>query len=188
MKKQLFIIFLFITISLLCIGFFSGCIDDNPGEPLNVVDELDAVQYSGLWYSVYELPVFYGIYPFGYSSEKCINSTATYTVESETTIHVLNKCILRGREKQIEGTARYANSSNKNGALIVNFFGFDSDYNVIGLDNNYQWAVVGTKNRENLWFLSRIPVIDDTLLNEMKDIAQREGFDTSNLYKVPREP
>ena len=178
---------LLITIVVLFIGFFSGCLDNNPGEPINVVDELDAIQYAGLWYSVYELPVFYGIYPFGYSSEKCINSTATYTVESENTINVLNKCILRGREKQIEGTARYANISDKNGALIVNFFGFDSDYNVIGLDENYQWAVVGTKNRENLWFLSRTPTIDETLLDEMKDIAESEGFDTSNLYKVKRE-
>ena len=181
-------VFSLLFVMLFLIGAFSGCINNEPGEPLNVVDELDAVQYSGLWYSVYELPVFYGLYPFGYSSEKCINSTATYTVESENTIHVLNKCILRGREQQVEGTARYANSSNKNGALIVNFFGFDADYNVIGLNENYQWAVVGTKNRENLWFLSRTPTIDETLLDEMKDIAEAEGFDTSELYKVKREP
>jgi len=178
---------LLITILILFMGSFSGCINNDPGEPLNVVDELDAVQYAGLWYSVYELPIFYGLYPFGYSSEKCVNSTATYTVESENTIHVLNKCILRGREKEVEGTARYANSSNKNGELIVNFFGFDSDYNVIGLDENYQWAVIGTKNRESLWLFSRTPTIDETLLNEMKDIAEEEGFDTSKLYKVQRE-
>jgi apolipoprotein D and lipocalin family protein len=178
---------LLVTILVLFIGCFSGCLDNDPGEPINVVDELDAVQYAGLWYSVYELPVFYGLYPFGYSSEKCVNSTATYTVESENTIHVLNKCILRGREQQVEGTARYANNSDKNGALIVNFFGFDSDYNVIGLDETYQWAVVGTKNRENLWFLSRSSTIDETLLDEMKEIAEAEGFDTSHLYKVKRE-
>lgn len=178
---------LLVTIFVLCFGSFSGCLDNGPGEPINVVDELDAIQYAGLWYSVYELPVFYGIYPFGYSSEKCINSTATYTVESETTIHVLNKCILRGREQKVEGTARYANSSNKNGALIVNLFGFDSDYNVIGLDDEYQWAVIGTKNRESLWLFSRTPAIDENLLDEMKDIAEAEGFDTSQLYKVKRE-
>ncbi len=176
-----------ITILILFIGSLSGCINDDTSEPLNVVDELDAVQYSGLWYSVYELPIFYGLYPFGYSSENCVNSTATYTVESENTIHVLNKCILRGRERQVEGTARYANNSNKNGELIVNFFGFDSDYNVIGLDENYQWAVIGTKNRESLWLFSRTPTIDETLLDEMKDIAEAEGFDISQLYKVKRE-
>ena len=178
---------LLIVIMLFLIGAFSGCINNDPGEPIDVVDELDAVQYAGLWYSVYELPVFYGLYPFGYSSEKCVNSTATYTIESENTIHVLNKCILRGREQQVEGTARYANSSNKNGALIVNFFGFDSDYNVIGLDEEYQWAVIGTKNRESLWLFSRTPTIDEPLLDEMKDIAEKEGFDTSQLYKVKRE-
>ncbi|HMA83014.1 MAG TPA: lipocalin family protein [Candidatus Thermoplasmatota archaeon] len=178
---------LLIVIMLFLIGAFSGCINNDPGEPIDVVDELDAVQYAGLWYSVYELPVFYGLYPFGYSSEKCVNSTATYTIESENTIHVLNKCILRGREQQVEGTARYANSSNKNGALIVNFFGFDSDYNVIGLDEEYQWAVIGTKNRESLWLFSRTPTIDEPLLDEMKDIAEAEGFDTSQLYKVKRE-
>ena len=177
-----------LLVMLFLIGALSGCVNNDPGDSINVVDELDAVQYAGLWYSVYELPVFYGFYPFGYSSQKCVNSTATYTVESENTIHVLNKCILRGRQQQVEGTARYANRSDKNGALIVTFFGFDSDYNVIGLDENYQWAVVGTKNRENLWFLSRTPTIQETLLNEMKSIAEAEGFDTSQLYKVKREP
>ncbi len=180
-------VFSILLVLLLLISAFSGCINNDAGEPINVVEELDAVRYAGLWYSVYELPVFYGLYPFGYSSEKCVNSTATYTVESENTIHVLNKCILRGREQQVEGTARYANSSNKNGALIVNFFGFDSDYNVIGLDEEYQWAVIGTKNRESLWFFSRTPTIDEPLLEEMKDIAEKEGFDTSQLYKVKRE-
>lgn len=181
-------IFSLILVMLFLISAFSGCINNDPGEPINVVDDLDAVQYAGLWYSVYELPVFYGLYPFGYSSEKCVNSTATYTIESENTIHVLNKCILRGREQQVEGTARYANSSDKNGALIVNFFGFDSDYNVIGLDENYQWAVIGSKNRESLWLFSRTPTIDETLFDEMKDIAESEGFDNSQLYKVKREP
>ena len=180
-------IFSLVLVMLFLIGAFSGCINNDPGEPINVVDDLDAVQYAGLWYSVYELPVFYGLYPFGYSSEKCVNSTATYTIESENTIHVLNKCILRGREQQVEGTARYANTSDKNGALIVNFFGFDSDYNVIGLDNKYQWAVIGSKNRESLWLFSRTPTIDETLFDEMKDIAEAEGFDTSQLYKVKRE-
>lgn len=180
-------ILIIVLVLLLLIGAFSGCINNDPGEPINVVDELDAVQYAGLWYSVYELPVFYGIYPFGYSSEKCVNSTATYTVESENSIHVLNKCILRDREQQVEGIARYANSSDKNGALIVNFFGFDSDYNVIGLDENYKWAVIGTKNRESLWFFSRTPNINETLLSEMKDIAEIEGFDIAQLYKVKRE-
>ena len=176
-----------IAILILATGLLTGCINNDPGDPINVVDELDAAQYAGLWYSVYELPVFYGFYPFGYSSEKCVNSTATYTVESENSIHVLNKCILRGREQIVEGTARYANSSNKNGALLVNFFGFDSDYNVIGLDDEYQWAVIGSKNRESLWFFSRIPTIDEPLLDEMKDIAIAEGFDLSELYKVKRE-
>ncbi len=176
-----------ITILILLITVFSGCINNNPGEPINVVDELDATEYAGLWYSVYEFPIFYGFYPFGYSSVDCINSTATYTVESENSIHVLNRCIYRGRERTIEGTARYANTSEKNGALLVNFFGFDSDYNVIGLDEQYQWAVIGTKDRESLWLFSRIPTIDEPLLEDMKNIAETEGFDISQLYKVKRE-
>jgi apolipoprotein D and lipocalin family protein len=184
MKKKCLLL---IIILILFIGMFSGCLNNDPGDPINVVDDLDAAQYAGLWYSVYEIPVFYGFYPFGYSSVNCINSTATYTVESENTLHVLNKCIYRGRERIVEGTARYANSSEKNGALIVNFFGFDSDYNVIGLDDEYQWAVIGTKSRESLWLFSRIPTIEVTLLDEMKNIAELEGFDTTLLVEVKRE-
>ena len=49
---------LLVAILILSIGCFSGCLDTDPGEPINVVNELDAVQYAGLWYSVYE-PVSY---------------------------------------------------------------------------------------------------------------------------------
>ena len=182
-KKILALLMLF----MLAMVTFSGCINPGPSEPIEVVEHLDANQYQGLWYSVYEIPIFYGFFPFGYSSTKCINSTATYTVESDTTINVLNTCILRGKQMEVEGTARYENSSNTNGALIVNFFGFDSDYNVIGLDSEYQWAVVGTKNRENLWFLSRNPTIEPSLLDHMKSIAEDQGFDTTQLVKVLRE-
>jgi len=182
-KKLIFML----SVIMLLTTTISGCINPGPAEPIEVVEQLDAIQYQGLWYSVYEIPIFYGFFPFGYSSTKCINSTATYTVLSETTIEVLNKCILRGKQMEVEGVARYENNSNMNGALIVNFFGFDSDYNVIGLDSQYQWAVVGTKNRENLWFLSRTPTIEPSLLEHMKSIAEDQGFDTTQLVEVLRE-
>jgi apolipoprotein D and lipocalin family protein len=72
--------------------------------------------------------------------------------------------------------------------LKVRFFGlFPSDYLVFGLDEEYQWALVGSDDRDFLWFLSRTPEVSDDTLDTMKAIAVAQGYDMEQLFLVPQK-
>ena len=152
--------------------------------PLAVVSYVDPVKYSGLWYSVYEIPTYYGIPPFGYDSTECMNSTAFYTANEDGSMAVKNRCIYDNEEKIVTGIATFDNE-NQDGNLHVSFFIINSPYKIIYL-NNYKYAVVGTPDKESLWFLSREPNIPDNILTEMLSESDDAGFDTDLLVKVDR--
>ncbi|MDD4219877.1 MAG: lipocalin family protein, partial [Sphaerochaetaceae bacterium] len=74
------------------------------------------------------------------------------------------------------------------GALKVKFFGlFTSDYLVFGLDEDYQWALVGNNERDSLWFLSRTHELSEETIATMQSIATAQGYDLDKLYFVPQK-
>lgn len=62
------------------------------------------------------------------------------------------------------------------------------DHWVIGLDRDYRWAMVGDPRRRHLWILSREPRMDYDTLEDLKDTAQRMGYDPAALVAARRPP
>ena len=122
--------------------------------PLSAVTTLDVDRYSGTWYEIASYPQRF--------QKGCTATTATYTVNPDGTLAVLNECNkgeLDGPKVSAEGRARLKDST-KPGQLEVSFFGpFWGDYWVIDLDPDYQYAVVGQPSRDYLWILSRTPTM-----------------------------
>lgn len=148
---------------------------------LNYVQNLDVNRYIGTWYAVKEIPAYLGVYPFGYDSKDFVNETATYSLNRDGTIHVLNAAYINGKYTPVEGTARQV----EGGKLAVSFFGpFYAPYQVIALDPNYEWAVVGSPNHNYLWYLSRTPTLSSSQLEQMNAAALANGFDISRLVFV----
>jgi apolipoprotein D and lipocalin family protein len=74
-----------------------------------------------------------------------------------------------------------------NAKLRVTFFWpFYGDYWIFRLGDNYDYAVVGSPDRDSLWFLSRDPHMDETLFKKLKDEMAREGFDMKRLQRTPQ--
>jgi apolipoprotein D and lipocalin family protein len=72
--------------------------------------------------------------------------------------------------------------------LKVSFFGpFYSGYNVVALDENYQYALVAGKNLDYLWILSRTKDIPETIKTDYLKIAEEIGYDTSKLIWVTHD-
>ena len=73
-------------------------------------------------------------------------------------------------------------------ALKVSFFGpFYSGYNVVALDENYQYALIAGKDLDYLWILSRTKTIPENIKTKYLKIAQEIGYDTSKLIWVKRD-
>ena len=122
--------------------------------PLKTVSQVDLNKYVGLWYEIAKIPNKF--------QEQCAyGTTAEYKLEEDGNIQVINKCYTKDNEADIaEGLAKVVDKKS-NSKLEVSFFSilgirpFWGDYWIIGLDDNYQWAIVGSPNRKYGWVLRR---------------------------------
>lgn len=144
--------------------------------PPTTVKYVDLKKYVGLWYEIAKIPNSF--------QDQCKkNTTAKYTLNSNGEISVTNSCIDEvGKEDDADGVVRVVDkkSNAKLEVSFVSFFGwrpFWGDYWIIGLDENYQWAIVGTPNRKYGWVLSRTPNLDSTTMNKVFGILKDQGYD-----------
>src|SRR4029079_14579779 len=142
--------------------------------PVRSVPHVDLTRYSGKWYEIAAFPMFF--------QRRCIgDTTAEYRVRPDGDVEVVNRCRTETGFDEAVGKAS-AVSGTGNAQLKVSFFWpFRSDYWVIGLDDEYQWAVVGNPNRKYLWVLSRSPQLAGDQLNKALETAASQGFDLTQL-------
>ena len=65
--------------------------------------------------------------------------------------------------------------------FFTRLFRVKGDYTIIKLDENYEYVMIGSKNRKTLWIMSRRPEMAEEVLTEYKDFAKKEGFKIENL-------
>ena len=122
--------------------------------PVRSVESVDLNRYTGTWYEIASYPQRF--------QEGCTGTTATYTLQEDGTISVLNRCrrdSLDGPEVTAEGRARVVNSARPSELEVSFFRPFWGDYWIIDLDPDYRFAVVGQPSRDYLWILSRTPTL-----------------------------
>ncbi|AHA44945.1 putative lipocalin [Hirudovirus strain Sangsue] len=141
---------------------------------------LDIQRYMGTWYEISRLPTSF--------QKGCVNSTANYQLLEPNKIQVTNNCEINGRINSVTGVAiPAANTRIVSGfltpaSLMVNFgYGF-SPYNVIFIDENYQYAIVSGGN-DTLWILSRFKNINQSTYNQLVTIVYNQGYDVNNLIR-----
>lgn len=145
------------------------------------VKELNLNRYLGKWYEIARFP---------HSFEKnLVGVTATYSLKANGKIEVLNQGFrntLSGERSRAVGKAKIPNKMEP-GRLKVSFFWiFYADYNVFELDDNYQYAMIGSSSDRYFWILCRTPQMDETVYNALLDKARKRGYDLKQLYKVPQ--
>jgi apolipoprotein D and lipocalin family protein len=160
---------------------FGGCIGINQ-PPLDVVEDVDLEQYAGKWYEIAR-------YPNWFQSADCVATTAEYTLRDDGKVDVVNRCRIEtfdGPVESIEGTARVPNPEVPAKLKVSFFLFFEGDYWIIDLDEEYEWAVVGEPRREFLWILSRAPVLDDEVYEDILARLPEKGYDPGRLRLTPQ--
>ncbi len=150
--------------------------------PLEVVDYVDLNRYVGTWYEIARFPMYF--------ERNCVGVTATYTLREDGKIDVLNKCRYKtfdGKEKSAKGIAWVADEKT-NAKLKVRFFWpFSSDYWIIDLDENYEFAVVGEPRRKYLWILSRTPTMDKEIFDGIIARIMQHHYDPARFIITPQK-
>ncbi len=109
--------------------------------------------------------------------------TAEYSANSDGTIRVKNSGYDNKKYKQKQSIGKAKFVGNEDVAMLkISFFGpFYAGYNVIAIDDNYQYALVCGKSRDYLWLLSREKTMPDSIKNNYLNIAKKAGFNISEL-------
>lgn len=155
-----------------------SCKSPTPPKGVKPITGFDAERYLGKWYEIARLENRF---------ERGLEQvTATYGKRSDGGISVLNRGYDPAKKqwKASEGKA-YFTGTPDTAALKVSFFGpFYGGYNVIALDDHYQYALVSGPNRDYLWILSRTPHIPESVRQNYLAIAQRMGFPVEKIHWI----
>lgn len=147
--------------------------------PLETVPEVDLQRYLGTWYEIARIPQRF--------QRGCTATTATYSLEEDGDIRVLNRCrkgSLDGPLDEAEGRARVVDEET-NAKLEVSFFGpFWGDYWILELGPDYEYAVVGHPSRDYLWILSRSPTMEPELYQAILRRLEGQGYETERLVRT----
>ena len=159
----------------------------SPSE-VRAVPHVDLQKYVGVWYEVAR-------YPNRFQKQCERHVRAEYSILADGRVRVVNRCRKAdGSEDEAAGVARVVDTTT-NARLKVRFapswlsalpFVW-GDYWIIGLADDYSYAVVGTPNRSYLWILSRTPSLDESRWREALDIIRQNGFDESRLGRTRQD-
>jgi len=145
------------------------------------VKRFDSNKYLGKWYEIARMD---------FRFERGLNNTtANYTANKDGSIRVENRGYNpeTNEWKEAVGKAKFVGTRDE-ARLKVSFFGpFYGGYNVIALDQNYQYALVAGNNLNYLWILSREKVIPDDIKDAYLKLAGQLGFDTDALIWVKQD-
>jgi apolipoprotein D and lipocalin family protein len=158
---------------------------ETKGEPLKTVGAVNLDRYVGLWYEIAKIPNRF--------QKKCVSkTTAFYQLREDGRLDVLNRCLdIDGNVIEAKGIAKIVDDSS-NAKLKVSFVKllgirlFWGDYWIIGLGENYEYALVGTPSRKYGWILGRTPSLPQETLDSIFDRLRNQGYNPQDFVLSPQ--
>jgi apolipoprotein D and lipocalin family protein len=171
---------------LLGISVLAGIIGhpESPSTMVRSVEKVDLGRYVGEWFEIARFPNRF--------QRRCAGDVrATYAMRADGRIDVVNQCrAADGSLAEARGVARVVDERSAKlkvrfAPAVLSFLPFVwGDYWILGLAEDYSWAVVGSPDRGYLWVLSRTPTLDPARYAAALAAARGNGFDVMRLTKT----
>lgn len=161
------------------LSLFQSC---RVSSTLTTVESVDIQKYSGLWYEIASYPTSF--------QKNCYCTTAEYTLSPKGYVVVENKCkkgAVDGLGTGIKGKAFVVKNTNNSKLKVQFFWPLKGSYWIIGLADDYSWAVVSHPSRNYLWVLSRTKTMDETIYTKIIELIKAKGLDPERLKKTVHE-
>ncbi|HOP41182.1 MAG TPA: lipocalin family protein [Geobacteraceae bacterium] len=143
--------------------------------PPETAARVNLSRYMGTWYEIARYPNDF--------QKGCRQSTATYTLRDDGRVTVVNRCRVESGNKEAHGTAKVVDPTTNAKLKVTFFWPFYGDYWILDLGEHYDYAIVGTPDRNYLWILSRTPEMSELLYQRLCLKIKQLGFDPERLIK-----
>lgn len=154
-------------------------------EPPRPVEQVDLSRYMGRWYEIAVIPNVF--------QRHCVRNTmAEYALRDDGRVSVVNRCVRSsGEVDRAQGVARVVDPRSKARLEVsfVNLLGiqlFWGDYWVIGLGQDYEYALIGTPSRRWGWILARDPHPPEARVQAWLEEIKGQGYDPSAFVRTPQ--
>jgi apolipoprotein D and lipocalin family protein len=140
-----------------------------------IVDPFDMQRYLGKWNEIARLPN---------AIEKTLaDLTEEYSQTEDGKFKVVTRAFNAEKNKPVEatGTIKFKGPQTRGQLEVAYYLPIYLDYNVIGIDEDYRYALVSGSSLGYLWLLSREDHIPADIQQQFLDKASGLGFDISKL-------
>jgi len=145
-----------------------------------VVKNLDIERFMGRWYVLALIP--------NWVEGKGDNSYDDYELNKDGTVDITYYAFQDGKEKNMKQKG-FVNKDEP-GRWEVQFYDpyipfFTAPYEVIILDSNYQYMVIGYPNNSFGWVMGRSTKIEDSIYqNILNELESAFGYNKKDFHKV----
>jgi apolipoprotein D and lipocalin family protein len=140
------------------------------------VAKVDLSRYMGTWYEIAKYPNRF--------QRGCDGATAEYALRPDGRVDVTNRCVEDGgggKVRSVRGVAKVVDPATGAKLSVTFFWPFSGPYWILALGERYEYAMVGSPDREYLWILAREPELPRESYGRLLDEARRHGFDPARL-------
>lgn len=156
--------------------------------PVQTVPAVDLDRYLGDWFEIARFPNRF--------QQRCVSDVrASYARRDDGRLDVINRCRTAAAESiEARGVARIVDRTSsarlevRFAPAALSFLPFVwGDYWIIGLADDYSWAVVGSPDRKYLWVLAREAHAGTEVPSAALAAASRNGFEVARLVRTRHE-
>ena len=151
-----------------------------PRNSMDTVDQLDLERFMGDWYVVGNIPTLI--------ERGAHNAIESYELTPDgrvATTFRFRDGGFDGPEKVYRPTGFVRDESNAVWGMQF-IWPIKAEYLVLYVDDNYERTIIGRTKRDYLWFMARKPSLSEAEYDEMLQVAEKAGYDLSQIRKVPQ--
>ena len=152
-----------------------------PRSPIATVERVDLERFMGDWYVIANIPTFL--------ERDAHNAVESYRLDDDGTVATT----FTFRDGGFDGPVKryeprgFIRDTESNAVWGMQFiWPIKADYRVTYLDDDYRVTAIGRQKRDYVWIMARTPQIADDDYSAVVEHLAQEGYDVSQLRKVPQ--
>jgi apolipoprotein D and lipocalin family protein len=138
-------------------------------------------RFMGDWYVIANIPTFI--------EKNAYNAIESYRLDSDGTIattFTFNKGAFDGPKKTYRPRG-FVIDTQTNAVWGMRFvWPIKADYRIVHVNGDYSQTIIGRQARDYVWIMARTPTISEDDYQALLKIVAREGYDLSQVQRVPQ--